>query len=1025
MSNTSYSIKRNSHVIDNQGGEKKVMKKILSVALSTAMAFSMFASVAFGADANLTPQQKFDVLKQANIMDGMPDGSSALEKTLTRAELAKIIVKSIGLEPITGVATYKDKNYTVNHWAAPFIEAATQAGILNGKDEAKQLFDPSGNVTVQELAKVLVAALKLEVPAEANNTASEWAKGYVAAAVKEGFLPEGINYQANATRSQAIVAAYAIYEANQVPTVASYKVVDPKNVEFTMSDDEVVKVALETALEANKETEVKFTYQDREYTHKVTYVTTVAQKIQSVKSDALKQIVVTFDGAVEEATAGNADNYVIKDKTFRSATLSEDKNSVTLLLAEESSALINQREIELEIKNVKNEDGTKTFNEKVKFTPLDVTAPTVQEVTNLGTKAFKIKFSEPIQPGTATVSSNYRIDGKAIGASVKFQFPDTVIIQTALTEGEHNVSVDGVRDFAGLAVAAINNTFTVAADTTAPEVVSAKSKDLYEVTVEFNESIKTVSEAYANSSSNKATIKYEDTRVILSFKNPINYAENTITLKGVSDYSDNKADREVKVNPTLDTVRPTVSDVEVKINDAGHYIAKIRFSEKLHTDSLKRENFVLKNSEGKIADVSGVNSNGNPHLQPRFEDSSKATVIEVDFGFGLKSEKYTLTISNVKDLAAVANLIIPVTVDLDATKVQNGEVNRVWVERQNSENYVFVEFNKELSTSGDGSALSPAKYHLLRDDVSLGQLTDKDLDLEMITAKTVRIRTDKQFDFDAYDYSVKASYIKNAEGDYLKQGNSYDLVKAVSESNTVQIKTDSIKAISRTEVKVEFDSAITNLVDSDFRINGHAVVGTLAGDGKSATLKVDDDYKFAANAVGVTLSTPNSSMSSQNEYGVKLSRLPAPNYFVTVKDEIKPEIVADSLSIVRDTTATQATYDITLRLTETVKLNDTKFGAGSTVDQGVFEVKATQGGDEFKGTVEEVTYGAATATESATITLKVSFKKGDDVVTNIGANPVVLVKLKGENEEAKYIVDITEGNALKAFSESNVFSEID
>ena len=39
------------------------MKKILSVALFTAMAFSMFASVAFGDDA-LNTQQKFDVLKE-------------------------------------------------------------------------------------------------------------------------------------------------------------------------------------------------------------------------------------------------------------------------------------------------------------------------------------------------------------------------------------------------------------------------------------------------------------------------------------------------------------------------------------------------------------------------------------------------------------------------------------------------------------------------------------------------------------------------------------------------------------------------------------------------------------------------------------------------------------------------------------------------------------------------------------------------------------------------------------------------
>lgn len=62
-----------------QGGEKKVMKKILSVALSTAMAFSMFASVAFGETAT-TPQAKFDALAAKGVLNGYPDGQAHLEK---------------------------------------------------------------------------------------------------------------------------------------------------------------------------------------------------------------------------------------------------------------------------------------------------------------------------------------------------------------------------------------------------------------------------------------------------------------------------------------------------------------------------------------------------------------------------------------------------------------------------------------------------------------------------------------------------------------------------------------------------------------------------------------------------------------------------------------------------------------------------------------------------------------------------------------------------------------------------------
>ncbi|SDF87283.1 S-layer homology domain-containing protein [Fontibacillus panacisegetis] len=1029
MSNTSYSFKENSHAIVNQGGEKKVMKKILSVALSTAMAFSMFASVAFGADSKLSPEAQFNVLKDAGIVTGYPDGTAGLDKFITRAELAKVIVKSINLDPVD-TTSYNDKNYA-KHWARTYIEAATQKGILEGKNAEKKLFDPSGNVTVQELAAVLVRALKLEVPTETNNSAADWAKGYVQAAINGGYLAEGINYQANATRSQAVVAAYAFYEANQVPTVSKYEVKDSKNVEFTMSDGEVVKVALEKALEANKETEVKFTYKDKEYTHKVTYVTTVAQKVESVKSEALKQIVVTFDGSVDAATAGSEDNYVIKDIEFRSATLSNDKKSVTLLIDKDSSALINQREVELEIKNVKNEDATKTFNEKVKFTPIDVTAPTVKEVVGLGTKAFKVKFSEPIQ--SAVASSSFRVDGKAIGANVKFQYPDTVIVQTNLTVGEHTVTVENVKDFAGLAVAAVNNSFTVAEDTTAPSVVSATSKDLKEVTVEFDETIKSVSEAYANSSSHKASkIEIEDNKVILTFKDAINYTENTITLKGVSDYSNNKADREVKVTPSLDTVRPTVVETKIEIDSLGRYVAKIRFSEKLHEDSLKKDNFVLKNSEGKIADVSGVNSNsGNPHITPTFANT-KNTEISVNLGYGLKSEKYTLTISNVKDNAAVPNLIIPVTVDLDISKAQNGEINRVWVEKYSNDsyNYIIVEFNKELSTSGEGDATSPAKYFLYKDDAKIGQLTDKENEVELLTSKSVRIKVTnstitKDYNRDdlvnpANKFKIVASYIKNSEGEYLKNGNSYELVKEITDG-TVTIKDNKAKAISTDEIKVEFNSALNTLVDSDFYAKvgttTYSVTGTLAGDGKSATFKLDK--KFTADAADVKFGTKSGTLASQNEFGAPLKNFVGNE--VTVDDEIKPELKGDSVAVAVTGSATTATYTFTLTATEKVKFNTEKFDFAdfqtSDAVKGLWEVKAnTSNNVEYSGTVKQVIVSGA----DDKVQLVVEFKLNNTVV-ELPRNAQVVIKLKAENNDGKYIIDVAK-NALKADNTSIVLN---
>lgn len=936
MSNKSYSFKEskeNSYVIVNQGGEKKVMKKILSVALSTAMAFSMFATVAFGADAKLTPEQQFNTLKDAGIVEGFPDGLSHLDRSLTRAELAKIIVKATDLTPVDATS-YNDKNYA-KHWARTYIEAVTQANIMEGKNLEKKLFDPSGNLSVQELAAVLVRALKLEVPTETNNTATEWAKGYVEAAVKGGYMDAGINYQANASRSQAIVAAYAIYEAAQVPTVASYTVSEAgKVVEFTLSNKEVVKVTLEKALEPNKETEVKFTHNGHDYTHKVTYQTTVAQSVKSVSAADLKQVVVEFDGTVDAVTAEDPNSYSISGKIFKSATLSEDKTSVKLLL-NEASVLTNQKEAELSINAVKNEDGTKTFNQKVKFTPVDVTTPTVKEVTALGTKAIKVKFSEPVQSADASKSTNYKIDGKLIGASVAYSYPDTVIITTDLTEGDHKLSVSNVSDFSGLKVVPVENEFKAAVDTAAPEIVSIKTNDLKKVTVEFNEPIKRVDSAYANVSGNTPDIiKIEDTKVILEFSQskPLNYAENTIFLKGVRDYSDNSADREGKVTPTLDTTRPTVISSEYKTESNGDFIVKLRFSKALkNSTATDRKNYVLKNSDGKVADKDGTDSKGNPLVNPTYANN----IVEVNLGKNLGSSSYTLTVSDIEDNAYVANKILPYTVNLDAGTVQQGKINRVWVDRTTTVgvNYVYIEFNKTLKTSGEGNALEAAKYTYTNAAGAKVKLTNDNDNVELVSSDTVRITT-KETVLDGQ--TVQAYYIAASDGTYLTQ-NGYELSEIVA-ANVIALKKATIT--SKEELKLEFKGKISTVNINDFRVAGpnggnYTPNGySLSSDQTTLTLKFTSNNNLPVDPENPRnpLRVYTVSSYSQDSLGNKLVIAENdPNGLI--KDDVAPKLANDNDFRVKST-ATSSTYQIRINLTEEVKPNFGTF----TADQ-LFEVK--------------------------------------------------------------------------------------
>ncbi|WP_166243593.1 S-layer homology domain-containing protein [Paenibacillus turpanensis] len=189
---------------DPQGGEKKVMKKSLSAILAASMAFSMFASVAFGAEK--TAQEKFDELKAEGFFTGYADGTAGLDKEMTRAEFTAVIARMMGLEEKASANDFND--VAAGHWAAGYIGAVKEAGVINGVGNDN--FDPEGKVTVEQMAKILVEAAGLTVDNTATvEGATEWAAPYVKAAVAAGFIAEQSNYAVNATRDILVTASYA------------------------------------------------------------------------------------------------------------------------------------------------------------------------------------------------------------------------------------------------------------------------------------------------------------------------------------------------------------------------------------------------------------------------------------------------------------------------------------------------------------------------------------------------------------------------------------------------------------------------------------------------------------------------------------------------------------------------------------------------------------------------------------------------------------------------------------------------
>lgn len=224
------------------------MKKSLSLLLAIAMVFGAFASFASAAEP-ATAQEKFDALKAKGIFTGVnANGDAGLDQKMTRAQFARVLglLKGLNVDAEPTVQTFTD--VPKSHWAYQEVEAAAAAGLLVGVGGGK--FDPNGNVTVQQVAVAVVAALGLKpVEGAKIDGAADWAADDIQALINAGInLPT--NYTADATREVLVVSAYA---ADQVLNPSELKVS-----KVAQSGAKKIKVDFTRAVTAAEQKDAKF-----------------------------------------------------------------------------------------------------------------------------------------------------------------------------------------------------------------------------------------------------------------------------------------------------------------------------------------------------------------------------------------------------------------------------------------------------------------------------------------------------------------------------------------------------------------------------------------------------------------------------------------------------------------------------------------------------------------------------------------------------------------------------------------------
>ncbi|MCR8630920.1 S-layer homology domain-containing protein [Paenibacillus radicis (ex Xue et al. 2023)] len=180
---------------------KGIRRKISAVLASVLLFSSLAPTLVWG--AAVTPlkdisdsyaQKEILALVDDGVISGYEDGSFQPRKSMSRAELAKIIVLSLGLkENVDKASVFNDVSTT--SWYRGFVGALVESSVTQGTSAGT--FSPDAKVTREELVVFFIRAFGLEttaakLPIDAKladlNEVSDWAKAQVSLAYKIGFV---------------------------------------------------------------------------------------------------------------------------------------------------------------------------------------------------------------------------------------------------------------------------------------------------------------------------------------------------------------------------------------------------------------------------------------------------------------------------------------------------------------------------------------------------------------------------------------------------------------------------------------------------------------------------------------------------------------------------------------------------------------------------------------------------------------------------------------------------------------------
>ncbi|WP_088232459.1 S-layer homology domain-containing protein [Bacillus cereus] len=612
--------------------KNKSFNKLMAGTMTAAMVAGVVAPVATAAEESAfkdVPKghwsaDAINAMAAQGIIVGVGNGLFGFGDDVTRAQVATFMVKAKGLE--TGSTKTPFTDVPESSIYAKFIAAAEANKIMAGLGDNK--FGPDEKLTRAQMAQLLVNAYGFK--ADDNN--------------KKTFNDiDGLSW---ATAKSSI------------ETLASLGIVSGEG-EGKFNPNGVV----------TREQAAQFIYNAMTYSPEVK----TEAKVESVSAINAQEIKVSFTNPVNEKTAINEANYIFKQngadltsanfegEAGKTGVLSEDGKSVTFKLkADKAFANSDKYAVHVttgvlgaDLKPVeKYLDSEKTFS--------DSTAPELLGARVVG-KSVELTFNKPVKENAAV-----KIDGVKIeGTNVASKTPGVYTLTTSaianngiFAKGDHEVVVYDAEDTLRVnpnKASILTTKYTVASDTTAPEVKELKAINSRTFKVKFSEPLSQQPEVtvkkgnytfptavYDTPGANGAvqfTVDPQDpTSYIVSVKEDVKNALNPLYAG-----SEKNVDLSVNIKNYKDKVNLLGKPVDMSVS-----LSEDTATPKVATDSLNKieGNNLLVKFDGKInvnkPEQIVVRDKGGVVVESTFVTDGDVLKVTPENNVELKDDSYTV-----------------------------------------------------------------------------------------------------------------------------------------------------------------------------------------------------------------------------------------------------------------------------------------------------------------------------------------------------------------------------------------------